>query len=249
MIEGFYKKAKITIDEDLTIHPLENFDSLSQNSLGTQIISATLNGWELEDGAVIMFAFEKLSDGYNFTVGPILTAIDFALNTYWIKVPDEVMKTSGKWRICVYKKYGFDIETGTAEGSISGVPFTFNVINTIADNNGGVNISLADVANTIASYNSLGKMVADRGITDLKYEVVVEAASARWATYNNAFKYEISIDEHKIQNPTSVFVYALDANGNYVENAVFTTKIYYSGKVAIILDRKTNCKIIIKGDI
>lgn len=148
-----YKKAKITVDRDLTVHPVGGFDGFSQNSIGTQMLSATLNGWALEDGAALFFAFEKLSDGYNYSVAPVLTAMDFQLNTYWILVPDEVMKVSGEWRLCVYKKLNFNKITGTADYSISGVPFYFTVRNSIKDSIDG-NITVVDLLSTIESYRS-----------------------------------------------------------------------------------------------
>ena len=158
MEKEFYKQANISIDEDLTIHPISGFDGFSQNSVGTQIVSARLNGWALESGAALFFAFEKVDDPYNYSIDPILAAIDFNTNTYYTHVPEEVMKVGGKWKMCVYKKYDFDSVTGAAGRSTSGAPFSFNVRNTVKDVS-NENVTAYDLVNVIESYRSLGAVV------------------------------------------------------------------------------------------
>lgn len=155
-----YKRAKITIDDNLTIHSVGGFDGFSQNSVSTQFLVAKLNGWEVDDGAALFFAFEKMSDGYNYSVGPILASQDFQLNTYWIQMPDDVMKISGNWRMCVYKKSNFNQDTGTADKVMSGVPFPFQIKNSIRDSVG--QITVGDLISVINSYTSAKESISEK---------------------------------------------------------------------------------------
>lgn len=233
-----YKKAKITIDADLTIHPIGGFDSLSQNSIDTQIISATLNGWALEDGAALFFAFEKLYDGYNYSIKPIITAMDFQLNTFWIRAPDELMKVSGEWRMCVYKKFGFNQATGTADKSISGVPFSFTVRNSIKDSI-DENITVYDLANMLETYKSIKKQEA------VCFDVSID--SELWEHLGNRWEIYIPQPKHGFKNVNSVVAEKINTDGSY-ENMIYGLKYYKSGSVSIILDEKTDTRIVIKGD-
>lgn len=81
-----------------------------------------------------------------------------------------------------------------------------------------------------------------------EYIKIMNEDSDSWQQIGNVYKIFIPIEEHKIKNVKGIEVLLKHDVGGYFENIVYTYKIYYSGKVAVILDKKINCKIIIKGE-
>jgi uncharacterized protein YjaZ len=69
-----------------------------------------------------------------------------------------------------------------------------------------------------------------------------------WEQVGNEYRVQIYQTEHKVDNIKQIIVQIKDANSECYEDVCYSYKIYFSGKVAIILDKKINCRIIIKGD-
>ena len=78
--------------------------------------------------------------------------------------------------------------------------------------------------------------------------IEVSSQSSLWNEINGTFIVTIPSTEHKLKNISSVNMYILNAVENSYENADFTYKIYNSGAVTIVLDKKVDCRIIIQGE-
>lgn len=79
------------------------------------------------------------------------------------------------------------------------------------------------------------------------YEKTVTEDSELWEEIDGKYRISIPADEHQKQNITDVKAYLVNSQGLCYESIYNSVKIYYSNKVAVVLDKKINCKIIIKG--
>lgn len=82
----------------------------------------------------------------------------------------------------------------------------------------------------------------------ISYKVEILADSSLWREANGAYIITIPSTEHKLKTINSVILAIFNKNENHYENADFTYKVYHSGAVTIVLDKKADCRIIIEGE-
>lgn len=76
---------------------------------------------------------------------------------------------------------------------------------------------------------------------------VKEVVQSDWELYNtDEYRLQIMKSEHNIDNVDEI-VLQKTQDGCFENIGLFTYKVYFSGKVAIILDKQIDGKIIIKG--
>lgn len=80
------------------------------------------------------------------------------------------------------------------------------------------------------------------------FQKEVSVEDTLWVEVSNVFKYTIPSTEHKFKKVLGVNLEILNSEENHYENADFTYKIYHSGAVTIVLDKKVDCRIIIQGE-
>lgn len=111
-------QTNIKIAADLTIHKVGNFESINRENVGTQYLTAVLDGWSLSANETLHVAFENVTTRY--TVSPILFGYDFKTQRYITEVPTEVMAVEGEWQMQIHKKYNWNSETGKADKTEAG---------------------------------------------------------------------------------------------------------------------------------
>lgn len=139
-------KHNFTIDAELSIHPMDGFDSFTQNSVGTKYFAAKLDGWTPAQGEHLFVAFER-KDGGN-KLDPIFMGVEEGV--YYTVMPREVMFDNGEWQACIYKKLNFNPNTGKADAQETGENFDFLVKRTIRDDSGNA-VTQYDIANLYSS--------------------------------------------------------------------------------------------------
>lgn len=159
-------KHNIVIDAQLSIHPVEGFDYLTQHSVGTKFIIAKLDKWTLAQGENLFIAFEKAREDENNNAvaqleeANIINSIDPILMSrssnglFFTVIPTEVVHDDGTWKMSIYKKFNWNKDTGRADAVEVGTPYTFSVVSTIVDNSGNA-ITQYDLINALRTFEEL----------------------------------------------------------------------------------------------
>lgn len=111
-------EAIIKVTQALTIHKISGFEGFNRENVGTQYLTAVLDGWSLSANETLHVAFENVTTRY--TVSPILFGYDFKTQRYITEVPTEVMAVEGEWQMQIHKKYNWNSETGKADKTEAG---------------------------------------------------------------------------------------------------------------------------------
>ncbi len=166
----------IIIDKELSIHPVDGFDYVTQNSVGTKKIVATLDSWALSGDETLFIAFEK-NDGSN-KIDPILLekCVDGSFITV---IPREVICEAGDWAMCVYKKLNWNEEEGSADCFDVGKKFEFSIGLTISDESGKA-ITQYDLVNATKTVEDSYEyaLTVKNDVNSIKDKAVEAAASA-----------------------------------------------------------------------
>jgi hypothetical protein len=85
-------------------------------------------------------------------------------------------------------------------------------------------------------------------ISGVEYITTVANDSQLWEQVDDTYRVQIYRSEHNVSNIKQIIVQIIDTGSECYEDVCYSYKIYFSGKVAVIFDKKINCRIIIKGD-
>ena len=93
----------------------------------------------------------------------------------------------------------------------------------------------------------LESLKGEAGHSEPAYITEVLATSDSWVLKDSKWQVKIAQSDHNFKKIHSIVVEA-KVNGEFYENIVYSYKLYLTGSISIILDKKLDIRIIIKGD-
>lgn len=156
-------------------------------------------------------------------------------------IPSEVIRIPGEWSFQAFiRQYSITDATKYTQAATNIV--TFTVANGLPLDADGAPVTNATIA-------SLYEMAKSR-ITSSAYTLEVLSTDNVWEQVGNKWQVRIAQTTHNFKKIQSIVAERLseDEEGAAYENMVHSYKQYRSGSIAIIVDKKIDMKIIIKGE-
>lgn len=151
-------------------------------------------------------------------------------------IPAEVIRLSGEWSFQAFiRQYSITAPTKYTQASTNVITFTVS---------NGLPLDSDDSPVTDATIAALYE-TAKRAAVSM-YELKVLATDDVWEEVNGKYQVRVAQVTHNFKKIYSIVAQRKVTN-DYYENMIFSYKIYKSGSVAVIVDKKIDIRIVIKG--
>ena len=154
-------------------------------------------------------------------------------------IPPEVIRIPGEWSFQAFiRQYNTIDPTKYIQSATNKV--TFTVASGLPLDGEGAPVTNATIG---ALYEEAKQLIQSGGKL---FELNVSSTDNAWEQVNGRWQVRVLQTQHNFKNVQDIIAERLSEGGTY-ENMIYGYKKYSSGSIAIIVDKKIDIKIVIKG--